>query len=244
MKGTNMLPQQILSVRPIGDTSSPYWTASSTDGVQLLLEPGETLLHVGYCRVSQVSSKGWALPDTTTVVVTDRRLAFLTTRFDTGGGWSGFGVAGLAVAVTANAVSARRAAARSAGKMAIGQIRHEWLIAITLRRVKALIGATDTYIDLTYANASGDGTIELWGRAVVTEDFARWLVNTVCVHRLAILPQESSDAIAMLKRYKDGGQDPTIIGKPRDLHWTIPGRTIELIDTVFAAVSNLSGWDR
>src|ERR1017187_2804917 len=238
MKGPNMLPQQILSVRPIGDTSSPYWTASSTDGVQLLLEPDESLLHVGYCRVSQVNPKAWALPDTTTVVVTDRRLAFLTTRFDTGGGWSGFGVAGLAIAVTANAVSPRRAADRSAGKIAIGQIRHEWLTAITLRRVKALIGVTDTYIDLTYANAAGGRTIELWGRAVVSEDFARWLVNTVCVHRLAILPQESSDARATLHHYKDGGPDPTTIGKPSDLRWSIPGRTIELIDTVFAAVSN------
>jgi hypothetical protein len=231
-----MLPQQILAVRPIGDTSSPYWTASSADGVQLLLEPEESLLHVGYCRVSQVNPKGWALPDTTTVVVTDRRLAFLTTQFDTGGGWAGFGVAGLAIAVTANAVSKHRAAARSAGNVAIGQIRHEWLTAITLRRVKALIGVTDTYIDLTYANAAGARTIELWGRAVVSEDFARWLVSTACAHRLAILPQESSDARAALQRYRDGGQDP-ITGKPNDVGWSLPGKTVELIEAAVTAVS-------
>lgn len=81
-----MLPQEVLVVRGVGDTASPYWTASSLDGIQLHLEPGESLLYVGYCRVSQVTPKAWALPDTTTVVVTDRRTAFLTTQFDKGGG--------------------------------------------------------------------------------------------------------------------------------------------------------------
>lgn len=235
-----MFPKQILAVRPIGDTSSPYWTASSTDGVQLLLEPEESLLHVGYCRVRQIDPSGWALPDTTTVVVTDRRLAFLTMQFDTGGGWSGFGVAGLAVAVTANAVSKRRAATRSAGKVAIGQIRHEWLTAITLRRVKALIGVTDTYIDLACATAAGARTIELWGRAFVNEHFARWLVSTVCVRRLAVLPTESLDARATLQRYKDGGQDAPTAGKPNDLRWALPGRTEELIGAAVDAVSSSS----
>jgi hypothetical protein len=114
---------------------------------------------VRYCRVSQISPKAWVLPNPTTLVVTDRRTAFLTTQFDKGGGWVGFGVAGLAVATTANAVSKRRAAQRSAGRVAIGQARHEWLTGITLRRVKALIGVVDTYIDLTVATAAG----ALWG---------------------------------------------------------------------------------
>ena len=229
-----MLPQQILAVRDIGDTATPYWAASSADGVQLFLEPGEYLLYVGYCRVRQMNPKGWTLPDSTTVVVTDRRLAFLTAQFDTGGGWSGFGVAGLAVAVTANAVSKRRASVRSAGKVAIGQIRHEWLTAISLRSVKALIGAIDTYIDLTCATAGGPRTMELWGRAVVSEDFTRWLVRTVCIHRLAILPREQSDGRAILQRYHDGGHDPAPTGKPSDMRWSLPGRTDELIAAVLS----------
>lgn len=236
-----MLPQQILAIRNIGDTDTPYWAASSADGVQLLLEPGESLLYVGYCRVRQIRPAGWTLPDSTTVVVTDRRLAFLTTRFDTGGGWSGFGVAGLAVAVTANAVSKRRAAARSAGKVAVGQIRHEWLTAIGLRSVKALIGAIDTYIDLTCATAAGSRTLELWGRSVVSEDFTRWLVRTACVNRLAMLPREQSDARATLQRYHDGGQDRSPTGKPGDLYWSFPGRTDELISAALSRAPGLSG---
>jgi hypothetical protein len=239
-----MLPQQILAIRDIGDIDSPYWAASSDDGVQLLLEPGESLLYVGYCRVKQISPAGWTLPDSTTVVVTDRRIAFLTRQFDTGGGWSGFGVAGLAVAVTANAVSKRRAAARSAGKVAVGQIRHEWLTGIALRSVKALIGATDTYIDLTCATAAGSRTLELWGRAVVSEDFTRWLVRTVCIHRLAMLPPEQSDARAALQRYHDGGQDQAPTGKPNDICWYFPGRTDDLISAVLSRTPELAHTDR
>ncbi len=109
-----MLPQQTLFAREIGDTQSPYWTAATLDGLKLLLEPGESLLRVCYCRVSKLGPNAWTLENPTTVVVTDRRTAFLTTQFDKGGGWVGFGVAGLAVAVTANAVSKRRAATSAA----------------------------------------------------------------------------------------------------------------------------------
>lgn len=231
-----MLPQEILVVRGVGDTASPYWTASSLDGIQLLLEPGESLLYLGCCRVSPVSPKAWALPDTTTIAVTDRRTAFLTTQFDKGGGWAGFGIAGLAVATTANMVSKRRAAGRSAGKVAIGQARHEWLTGIALRRVKALIGAVDTYIDLTIASSAGARVIELWGKRVADEKFARWLVTTVSAHRMTLLRQESSADIATLQRYKLGGQDAVHTGKRNDLGWVLPGNTAELIDSGIATL--------
>jgi hypothetical protein len=235
-----MLPQEILVVRGVGDTAPPYWTASSLDGIELHLEPGESLLYVGYCRVSQITPKAWTLPDTTTVVVTDRRTAFLTTQFDKGGGWVGFGMAGLAVATTANLVSKRRAAQRSAGRVAIGQARHEWLTGITLRRVKALIGAIDTYIDLTVATSAGTRVIELWGKRVADEKFARWLVNTVSTHRMALLRPESAADIAILQRYELGGQDTVHTGKRNDLSWILPGRTAELIDSVVATQSQAS----
>src|SRR6185437_13632406 len=79
-----MLPQQTLFAREIGDTQSPYWTAATLDGLKLLLEPGESLLRVCYCRVSKLGPNAWTLENPTTVVVTDRRTAFLTTQFDKG----------------------------------------------------------------------------------------------------------------------------------------------------------------
>lgn len=229
-----MLPKEILAVREVGDSQFPYWMASSLDGVQLHLEPGESLLNVCYCQVSQISPKGWELPTPTTVVITDRRIAFLTTQFDKGGGWVGFGAAGLAISVTANMVSKRRAAQRSAGKVAIGQARHEWLTGITFRQVKALIGAVDTYIDLEIAGSPVPRVIKLWGPKVVNEELARWIVSLISWHRMMLLGPDSVEDIATLQRYKQGGQDIARTGKPTDLGWRFPGETSELIAAVVA----------
>ncbi|MCW2940944.1 MAG: hypothetical protein JWN00_3929 [Actinomycetia bacterium] len=223
-----MLAERILTVRDIGDTELPYWTAASTDGVELLLEPGESLLYVGVSRVSELRPKQWSLDDMT-LVVTDRRTAFLTRRFDTGGGWGGFGLVGLAVATSANAVSKRRAAKRSLGKVAIGQIRHEWLIGMSLRRRKALIGITDTYIDLILTSSAGPRFIELWGLSIRDESFARWLAAGISRDRVNRLRPCSSEDEAQLRRYIEGGQDAAHTGKAGDLGWTFPGDTETLI---------------
>lgn len=238
-----MLPPQTLAVRAVGDTQSPYWTAATVDGIELLLEPGESLLRVCYCQVSQPGPKAWTLPNPATVIVTDRRTAFLTRQFDKGGGWVGFGLTGLAVAATANAVGKRRAAQRSAGKVAIGQIRHEWLTGITLRRRKALIGAVDTYIDLAMATVAGPRVIEFWSPKgqVVNEELARWLACTVSGHRMTLLRPESADDAATLHRYRLGGQDTAHTGKPDDLGWFFPGKTDELIAAVISVQATAPG---
>lgn len=233
-----MLPQQILVAREIGDTQSPYWTAATLDGVELLLEPGESLLLVCYCRVSKPGPKAWTLENPTTLVVTDRRTAFLTTQFDKGGGWVGFGVGGLAIAATANAVSKHRAAQRSAGKVAIGQVRHEWVTGITVRRKKALIGVVDTYLDLATTSAAGSQVIELWSPKgqVVNEELARWLASTVARHRMALLNPASEPDLATLRRYSVGAHDTPPTGKPDDLGWRFPGKTDQLIAEAISAL--------
>lgn len=233
-----MLAQQTLVVRAIGDTQAPYWTAATLDGVKLLLEPGETVLYTGYCRVSQAGPKSWTLQNPTTLIVTNRRTAFFTTHFDKGGGWTGFGVVGLTVAVTANAVSKHKAAKRSAGKVAIGQIRHEWLTRITLRRRKAIVTSiVDTYIDLQVATAAGPRVIGLWAPKAqgVNEDFARWLVRTQAQHRQALLRPGTAAELATLQRYQQGGHDAASTGKPDDLGWSFPGKTDDLIAAVISA---------
>jgi hypothetical protein len=243
---SSMLPRQFLFVREIGDTDSPYWTAASLDGVQLHLEPNESLLHICYCKVSQLTEKAvqttpspsqvlpkmWELPDVTTVVVTDRRIAFLTTGFDKGGGWTGFGLAGLAVAATANAVSKSRAAKRSAGKVAIGQIRHEWLTSIGVRYRKPVFGR-DMYIHLAAATNAGTAVVELYKPQVIDEKLAHWLVSTVAINRAALLSPVSDD-LTTLEAYQDSGKGSIQGANPGDLRWPLPGNPGELIAGVIA----------
>jgi hypothetical protein len=50
-----MLPQRLVFGREIGDTEVPYWTPASLDGAHLHLEPGETVLQVCSCNVSQLT---------------------------------------------------------------------------------------------------------------------------------------------------------------------------------------------
>jgi hypothetical protein len=169
------------------------------------------------------------------LVVTDRRSGFLTTQFGRGGGWAGSGIAGLVSVATANAMGKRRAGQRSAGKVAIGQARHEWLTAITLRRAKTPIGVMDTCVDLTVATAAGPSVIELWGRRVINEELARWLAGIVSGHRLALISPESADEIATLQRYQQGGHDPARTGKRTDFGWFLPGKTDELIAATIAS---------
>lgn len=216
-----MLPASVVSVRMIGDSSDAYWSASSDDGVHLALEADERVLWTGRYEIRCAGAADWRLPDDTTLLVTDRRLAFLTTRFDTGGGWAGFGVIGLAVATTANVVSKSRAAARSAGRVAIGQVRHEWLQSVTFRRVRALIGVTDTYVDLTLPTSAGPLTLTLWGRPALTEDLARWLASVVAAHRLTAPLPRSPAQVETLTGYGAGAPGPAT--------WTFPDDPESLI---------------
>lgn len=240
-----MLPQRLVYVREIGDADAPYWTAASPDGKQLLLEPGESVVRVCYCTVAQLSQKGalvtprpsqvlptaWELPLVATVI-TDRRIAFMTTEFDQGGGWSGFGLAGLAVAATANAVSKSRAAKRSAGKVAIGQVRYEWLTSVGLRHRKPVFGL-DTYIHLAAPTMAGVAVIQLYKPKVIDEDLARLIVSIVAAHRSALLPPDLGQQ-ALLREYLASGQGAVAGANSGDLRWPLPGGTDELIASVIA----------
>jgi hypothetical protein len=223
------LPERLLAVRDVGDLERPYWTAASEDGEQLVLEPGETQQWAGRCRVRSLRPNTWELPDSTLLVVTDRRTAFLTTAFDKGGGWAGFGAAGLAVATTANAISKRKAAKRSGGKVAIGHLRHEWVQAVELRIRKPLFGV-DRYVDITVATAGGSTVIELFGRGVANEEFTHWLVATVAWPRQGLLTEQilpQDRATLELLRAPGGPQKAAELSG--STMWQLPGDTESLI---------------
>lgn len=96
------------------------------------------------------------------VLLTDARLTVACTKYDKGGGWSGWGVGGLALAMPLNAASHALAARRRRGKMLVGQVRYPWIHAVyaqsrvgfggteKLRVVASASGSTRLRIDLTF----------------------------------------------------------------------------------------------
>jgi hypothetical protein len=215
------LPTELLAVREIGDEDSTYLSATSADGLQLSLEPGETLLWVGRCSVALLPRR-WTLPDDTTVVVTDRRTAFLTTKFDTGGGHVGFGAAGLVVALSANVISKKRAKRRSDGKVAIGHLRHEWVTGVAWRDVKALIVGSNTFLDITVATNEGPAVLQLRGRAVSDGELARWLAGTIAWHRLTLTTELSQADRGFLERLTAASRGEIVAGVSDVTAWQIP----------------------
>lgn len=167
------LPERIVQPSELEDRR-PDELASSTDGSHLDVEAAERdPVAVGRYGVTAPDSEGWSMPVATTVLLTNRRLAWLTTAFDQGGGWVGSGAVGLIVSSTASVISKQHAAQRSASKVAVGQVRHGWVTAFRLRRRKTLIGLVDTYGDLELTTAQRRGAGELWGKGWRT---SRWVL--------------------------------------------------------------------
>jgi len=225
-----VVPDQVLGLQQIGEGVQPYWVPSSADGVHLRLEPGENVLRAGRCRVKS-SAGNWILPDDTTIVVTDRRIAFMSTDFDKGGGWVGFGAAGLAISVAANIVSKHRAAKRSAGLVAIGQLRHEWIDSVELRRERALLGPVTTYVYLTAPTVNGSVDVELWGTHVVNQDLAVWLASLLVWHRTSLAAHMTYSERAELERVRILVEDPSL-GRKDGMKWILPGDIEKLVAAV------------
>jgi hypothetical protein len=227
------MPQQIVAIREIGDNDSPYWAPASENGSELLLEPGEVLLAKGLSQVASKGSKSWTLPFSTTVVLTDRRLAFMTLDFDKGGGWTGFGLAGAAVAEGANAVSKHRAEKRSAGKVLIGHLRHEWVTDLGFRHQKKLIGQ-NFYVDITYATAMGSAQIGLTGDTKISS-VANAYAKACAEAQLRVTEDPAFQAT--LLRYADGEAEVASTKGPLDRAWHFPGDVGPRIQDVSRSVT-------
>jgi len=178
------LPQSFVAIGELGEMHTDLRYPVVDVRAEVVLEPGERILetYLGQPRLAEQS-----LSDKVPITVTDRRVVWVDTRYDRGGGWSGFGGAGLVVATVANAASKARARRRSAGKAAIGQIRYEWLLAIDLTKRKPLIGSADSYVDLHSLTSSGSGLVRLYmGGGGLADQLARYLAQIAATRLLTI----------------------------------------------------------
>jgi hypothetical protein len=98
---------------------------------ELRLEPRDgrqvVTVEVSGVRIESGSTNVLLLPDVSArALITDARLTFACSSYDTGGGWRGDPTSMLIF----NAVSKTRAYARSRGTMLVGQVRYPWVARV------------------------------------------------------------------------------------------------------------------
>jgi hypothetical protein len=128
----------ILALRTGEDADDTIWPVPARQPGALLTEPeshdGTSVVTfpVIAVTVSEITMGGVKqLIDlrkiTATASVTDSRVIFAASRWDTGSTYFGFGGVGAAIGLAATGISKARAAARSRGKILAGQVRYPWL---------------------------------------------------------------------------------------------------------------------
>jgi hypothetical protein len=139
------VPDVFLSIVDVGDTRRAYECPGVDAQAGLVLEPEEEV--VG--RYSgEFRGPGGILSSTTQIIVTTHRFAWIDPGFEAGASWSRVG--------GASASARGREAAR---RVAAGHVRHEWVVAIRLRKHRDASGAIDSYVDLTALTSQGNRTL-------------------------------------------------------------------------------------
>ncbi len=236
-----MHPQQLLAIREIGDVSSPYWLAATDDGRGAHLEPDEIVEETGTASVGSLTG-GWNLK-TATVVVTDRRIVFFTTRYE--GGHVPF--AEHAAAVAGSLTDGRLGAKKSrsakphppkerrakplSGRIAIGHIRYEWLTAVVKHTVKAH-GNAEMRGDFVATTDHGAEIVEVSSPRRLTPDHLFGLAASAFTYRASLGAEQGESVRTKLERYANGRCDDLsgVTGKAGDIGWLFPGDTETLVD--------------
>lgn len=148
-------PQTTLYPDP-GDTPDSIELTPADGQVQIYAATGLTILSLAGARRQQLAQFS---DITATVLVTDQRLAVACSKYDTGGGSSGFGLAALAVAVTANAVSKGLAKRRRKGKTLVGHVRYDWLRQLEAKDRTGLLSKNS--LELLLSDPTADGLLIL-----------------------------------------------------------------------------------
>lgn len=150
----DLIPELPLRLASPGAAESSYPFPALDREARLVLEPGEAIqLHTaGALRI-----QGEEVSSQTPLLITDRRIAWIEHNWTKAAGLAGaarfagvlaVGMAAYAIDDATQRARARREAGQTAGTFAVGHARYEWLERIALRKEKALLGPTDSYLDL------------------------------------------------------------------------------------------------
>lgn len=139
-----------------GDTPDSVELQPADGHVQAYSATGLTVVSLARPKPQQLAQFS---DITATVLVSDQRVAVACSKYDKGGGRSGFGLGGLAVAVTTNAVSKGLARRRRKGKTLLGHVRYDWLGQLEATDRTGMLGRNS--LQLFLGDPTSDGLLVL-----------------------------------------------------------------------------------
>ncbi len=189
----------VLAVRTGEEPETPLYPdpGGSPDSIELTPADGQvqTFSATGLTIISLAGARPQQLAQfsdiTATVLVTDQRLAVACSKYDTGGGSSGFGLAGLAVAVTANVVSKGLAKRRRKGKTLVGHVRYDWLHHLEATDRTGLLSKNS--LEVLLADPTADGVVVLaitLGKHETATSVADQVARRAAAYKLAHLADD------------------------------------------------------
>jgi hypothetical protein len=201
------VPDVFLSIVEVGASARVGYECPAVDeDVELVLEPGERLVDR---FAGEFRGPLGILSASTSIVVTDRRCAWIDTRFAEGASWSR-----LQVHDGVHDDGRREVAA--------GHVRHEWLAAVRLRRQRDATGTTSSYVDLVAMTSQGDRVLTGFFADDLADRAAEVVVRAAAERWLA----EGADLLDAQEsqRLREHARTHVVPGPAGTTEWVMPRR--------------------
>ena len=206
--------EEAFSDYPVTKSSgeSPYLEGEPGDGDTRVIQVGNLSIYMG-------NEKLFSTENPSTLMITERRLAFACPNYAKGSTWFGMGGLGVAVAVTAMAVSATRAKRRASGKCFVGQIRYPWVASVGWRNPKSKFLFPENFL-VTMTSSGRPVSLSFtvgWGAQ--PEPMASDILARVVANRLTSEPEMPP---ALRREFAATPAAPQTSLKDEFLGWTLP----------------------
>ena len=128
-----LTPRQFHDTNPRAKSTDRFYPLVESDGTTIRLAPSEMALWRGKANVGEYHypeefddyDRLWELPKPASILITNKRIAFLCEKWTVGGGWRSHGTAPLTTALI-NTASKLQAARRRRGAVMAGHCWWEW----------------------------------------------------------------------------------------------------------------------
>lgn len=209
------VPDAFLTIVALGSPGSYSCPGVTAEG-DLALEPGEAVRGSFH---GEFRGPLGILSETTSIVATSYRCAWIDPRFTEGASWA------QAHAGVTSRPSPReqRGAKAGQGRVAAGHVRHEWVLAVRLRKHHDPTGVVNSYVEVVSLSAQGSRTLTgYFPEQAPADEATSVLVKAVSERWLAEGAELLSSAARLRMREYARGDEGALV-EPDVMEWQMPG---------------------